>query len=163
MRLSRRDFAKAMGLAGAGLVATSASGGEPRKLKPESAVRVKAYRDKALGCFMGAAIADAMGGPVECQHYRRIAKEYPDFESNEAKTRLGGFMPQEEQPETFSRRRGIPANHTAFRLCQTPLRELLERFRQEYGCQSISRAVPHPRMRKADTTAAKKIDGIRLL
>ncbi|MHC4521703.1 MAG: ADP-ribosylglycohydrolase family protein [Planctomycetota bacterium] len=29
---------------------------------------------------MGAAIADAMGGPVECQHYQRIAREYPDFQ-----------------------------------------------------------------------------------
>jgi ADP-ribosylglycohydrolase len=29
---------------------------------------------------MGAAIADAMGGPVECQHYKRIAKEFPDFD-----------------------------------------------------------------------------------
>lgn len=89
MRLSRRDFAKAMGLAGAGLVATSASGGEPRKLKPESTARVKAYRDKALGCFMGAAIADAMGGPVECQHYKRIAKKYPEFED---------FLPYRKPP-----------------------------------------------------------------
>lgn len=32
------------------------------------------YMDKVIGCFMGAAIGDAMGGPVECQHYRRIAK-----------------------------------------------------------------------------------------
>ena len=29
---------------------------------------------------MGAAIADAMGGPVECQHYKRIAKMFPDFQ-----------------------------------------------------------------------------------
>jgi ADP-ribosylglycohydrolase len=32
------------------------------------------YYAKAMGCFMGAAIGDAMGGPIECQHYRRIQK-----------------------------------------------------------------------------------------
>lgn len=37
------------------------------------------FVDKVTGCFLGAAIGDAMGGPVECQHYRRIAKVYPDF------------------------------------------------------------------------------------
>ena len=41
---------------------------------------INSYRDKVIGCFMGAAIADAMGGPVECQHYKRIANEFPDFE-----------------------------------------------------------------------------------
>jgi len=46
----------------------------------ESQAKVKLYRNKALGCFMGAAIADAMGGPVEGQHYKRIAKLYPDFQ-----------------------------------------------------------------------------------
>ena len=37
------------------------------------------YLDKVIGCYMGAAIGDAMGGPVECQHYLRIAKVFPDF------------------------------------------------------------------------------------
>ena len=31
--------------------------------------------DKMLGAWMGAAIGDAMGGPVECQHYRRIMRK----------------------------------------------------------------------------------------
>src|SRR4030042_2931065 len=35
--------------------------------------------DRALGCFMGAAIGDSMGGPVECQHYLRIRKYAGDF------------------------------------------------------------------------------------
>lgn len=39
----------------------------------------KTYKDKAMGCWLGAAIADAMGGPVECQHFKRIATKYPDF------------------------------------------------------------------------------------
>ena len=47
------------------------------------------YFDKAMGCFMGAAIADAMGGPVECQHHKRIAREFPDFED---------FLPYRKPP-----------------------------------------------------------------
>jgi ADP-ribosylglycohydrolase len=48
-----------------------------------------AFRQKVLGCFMGAAIGDAMGGPVECQHYRRIADVFPDFD---------GFLPYRKPP-----------------------------------------------------------------
>ena len=33
-------------------------------------------KDKVLGSFIGAAIGDAMGGPVECQHAARIKKYY---------------------------------------------------------------------------------------
>ena len=32
--------------------------------------------NKALGAYIGAAIGDAMGGPVECQHAARITKHY---------------------------------------------------------------------------------------
>lgn len=32
------------------------------------------FYSKAMGCFMGAAIGDAMGGPIEAQHYKRIEK-----------------------------------------------------------------------------------------
>lgn len=38
------------------------------------------YRSKALGCFMGAAIADAMGGPVETHHYKWIENHFPGFQ-----------------------------------------------------------------------------------
>lgn len=31
-------------------------------------------RDKCMGAYIGAAIGDAMGGPVECNHYARIKK-----------------------------------------------------------------------------------------
>jgi ADP-ribosylglycohydrolase len=41
------------------------------------------FASKAMGCFMGAAIADAMGGAVECQHYKRIAKYFPDFQEHQ--------------------------------------------------------------------------------
>ena len=37
------------------------------------------FINKALGCFMGAAIGDSMGGAVECQHYKRIRKYAGDF------------------------------------------------------------------------------------
>lgn len=75
---SRRSFLQFSAMAVGAAVAGSGFGkcwgalGDDRK--------VAIYRDKAMGCFMGAAIADAMGGPVECQHYKRIAKMYPDFE-----------------------------------------------------------------------------------
>jgi len=37
---------------------------------------VKIDRNRALGAYFGAAIADAMGGPVEGQHAARISKYY---------------------------------------------------------------------------------------
>lgn len=71
-QISRRNFIQLTGIAIAG---TSLAGcgmfGKQNKLK--------IYESRAMGCFMGAAIADAMGGPVECQHYKRIAKFFPDF------------------------------------------------------------------------------------
>ena len=76
---SRRGFIKASALTAmtTGLWSFHALGSG----KPE-AEKLQAYRSKAMGCFMGAAIADAMGGPVECQHYERIAKYFPDFQDH---------------------------------------------------------------------------------
>ena len=34
--------------------------------------------DRKKGAFWGAAIGDAMGGPVECSHFRRIQKQFPN-------------------------------------------------------------------------------------
>jgi ADP-ribosylglycohydrolase len=51
--------------------------------------KISNFSDRAIGCFMGAAIGDAMGGPVECQHYKRIAREFPDFDS---------FLPYQKPP-----------------------------------------------------------------
>jgi ADP-ribosylglycohydrolase len=39
----------------------------------------EAFLERVLGCFMGAAIGDSLGGAVECQHYRRIRKYVGDF------------------------------------------------------------------------------------
>ena len=33
-----------------------------------------AFRDRAIGAYIGAAIGDAMGGPVECNHAARIKR-----------------------------------------------------------------------------------------
>jgi ADP-ribosylglycohydrolase len=46
-------------------------------------------RNKALGAYFGAAIADAMGGPVECQHAARIRKHYG---------RITGFLAYAKPP-----------------------------------------------------------------
>ena len=63
-----------------------------------------AFLDKTLGCFMGAAIGDAMGGPVECQHYKRIAKVFPDF---------ADFLPYRKPP-------GLIDIHPGYALDDTP-------------------------------------------
>ena len=66
-RPSRRTMLKLMGGAAVGAAL------EPLSAFADDA-SLATYRCKAMGCFMGAAIADAMGGPVECQHYKRIAR-----------------------------------------------------------------------------------------
>ena len=81
---TRRQFVKATVVTTAGLAARGHAGTGSQRAR-----RIKVYRDKAMGCFMGAAIADAMGGPVECQHYRRIAAEFGDFD---------GFLPYRKPP-----------------------------------------------------------------
>lgn len=74
---SRRGFLKAAGF-------TTALAAIPQGLLAEKtgSAAHKRFRSKTLGCFMGAAIADAMGGPVECQHYMRIARNFPDFQNH---------------------------------------------------------------------------------
>ena len=47
-------------------------------------------RDKALGAYIGAAIGDAMGGPVEGQHAARITKYYG---------RIDGLLPYGNPPD----------------------------------------------------------------
>ncbi len=46
-------------------------------------------RDKAFGAYIGAAIADAMGGPVECQHAGRIKRVYG---------KIKGLLPYQRPP-----------------------------------------------------------------
>lgn len=48
---------------------------------------MKSYKDKAMGSYIGAAIGDAMGGPVESSHYKRIKKHVGKVE---------GLLPYEE-------------------------------------------------------------------
>ncbi|MHC4742042.1 MAG: ADP-ribosylglycohydrolase family protein [Planctomycetota bacterium] len=56
-----------------------------------------------MGCWMGAAIADAMGGPVECQHYKRIRKYYGDFQ---------GFLPYRKPPGLINLNPGYALHET---------------------------------------------------
>jgi ADP-ribosylglycohydrolase len=37
------------------------------------------HHDRVLGCYLGAAIGDAMGGPVECMHAARIKRVYGEI------------------------------------------------------------------------------------
>lgn len=46
-------------------------------------------RDRGLGAYIGAAIGDAMGGPVECQHSARIKRIYGE---------ITGFLPYRKPP-----------------------------------------------------------------
>jgi len=70
--ISRRQFVQITGTAVAGVSLAGCNLSSEEK-------KFEIYRSRAMGCFMGAAIADAMGGPVECQHYKRIARYFPDF------------------------------------------------------------------------------------
>lgn len=47
--------------------------------------------DRALGAYIGAAIGDAMGGPVECSHFRRIERLVGE---------ISGFLPY-QKPYSF--------------------------------------------------------------
>lgn len=86
-RLSRRSFLKSS--CAAALLGCYGAKPSHAALTSRDDPKFNTYRDKAMGCFLGAAIADAMGGPVECQHYKRIAKEFPDFDD---------FLPYRKPP-----------------------------------------------------------------
>jgi ADP-ribosylglycohydrolase len=77
-KIRRRSFIKSGALSLSGLMLPGAI---MTFCKEGSSVKdfEKRLKDKALGCFMGAAIGDSMGGPVECQHYLRIRKYAGDF------------------------------------------------------------------------------------
>ena len=76
--MQRRTFLKSGVLSLSGIIL---SGSVLTMCKERSSTKDYKCRllDRALGCFMGAAIGDSMGGPVECQHYLRIRKYAGDF------------------------------------------------------------------------------------
>lgn len=77
-RMDRRSFVKSGALSLGGLALSGKLlANWDNCIKDRDSKRV--FRDKALGCFMGAAIGDSLGGPVECQHYLRIRKYAGDF------------------------------------------------------------------------------------
>lgn len=63
---TRRNFLKSVSLGIPGIYMMS--------MLPGCASTDEKFYSKAMGCFMGAAIGDAMGGPIEAQHYKRIQK-----------------------------------------------------------------------------------------
>ena len=69
-------FERSMSASGLLLIGNFLTNCKGRSLSKEDK---KTFTDKALGCFMGSAIGDSMGGPVECQHYLRIRKYAGDF------------------------------------------------------------------------------------
>jgi ADP-ribosylglycohydrolase len=76
---SRRQFLKA---SAATVLGCAINGAPVLAAEPIDPEKLAIYRSKTMGCFMGAPIADAMGGPVECQHYKRIARYFPDFQDH---------------------------------------------------------------------------------
>lgn len=88
---SRRGFLKTTAITALGATLTPSSLFASLAIDPDA---LKIYRSKAMGCFMGAAIADAMGGPTEGQHYLRIAKEFPDFQDPIPHNSQGTFLGQ---------------------------------------------------------------------
>lgn len=57
--------------------------------RPRARKRWLPHRDRCLGAYIGAAIGDAMGGPVECQHAARIRKQYGE---------ITGLLPYRKPP-----------------------------------------------------------------
>ncbi len=45
--------------------------------------KVPSFEDRILGSLIGSAVGDALGAPCECMHYKRILKEYGDFQTFE--------------------------------------------------------------------------------
>ncbi len=88
---SRRRFLKTTALTTLGATLTPSGLFALGAIDPDA---LKIYHTKAMGCFMGAAIADAMGGPTEGQHYLRIAKEFPDFQDHIPHNTSGSFIGQ---------------------------------------------------------------------
>jgi len=78
--------------------------------------KLAVYRSKAMGCFMGAAIADAMGGPVECQHYQRIAEHFPDFQDHIRYDTPGAFLKTGRPSYALEPTAGTTTDDTAIRM-----------------------------------------------
>jgi ADP-ribosylglycohydrolase len=81
-RPCRRRFLASMG----GIALSSTACQQPG---PDPLPAPGVSKDRALGAFLGAAIADAIGGPVECQHAARIRKHYGE---------ITGLLPYRKPP-----------------------------------------------------------------
>ena len=61
-------------------------------ITPEQAAAPERNYDRSMGAFLGAAIADAIGGPPECQHAARIKKLFGE---------ITGFVEYKKPPSLF--------------------------------------------------------------
>ena len=102
-RLTRRDFSTiALGAAGSALVAWGGGAAAEQAEAPEAAAPERNY-DRCMGAFLGAAIADAIGGPPECQHAARIKKLYGE---------ITGFVEYKKPPGLFPLKPGYALHAT---------------------------------------------------
>ncbi len=82
-------------------------------------------RDRGLGAYIGAAIGDAMGGPVECQHYARIKRVYG---------RITKFLPYKSPPNVMVPHQGYALHEDAGSITDdTYIRADLTRFYLDTG------------------------------
>ncbi len=94
---------KRMGLATASAAVASLGDVLAAPLAGKGTPEFEFYRDRAMGCWLGAAIGDAMGGPVECQHYKRIERYYGEFTD---------FLPYKKPPGLLDLRPGYALHAT---------------------------------------------------
>lgn len=100
---SRREFLRRSAFAAASVAVPALSNVSATSITDKNTAEFKFYRDRAMGCWLGAAIGDAMGGPVECQHYRRTEKYYGDFQ---------GFLSYKKPPGLIDLRPGYALHPT---------------------------------------------------
>jgi len=107
--ISRRKF---LGITGTAVVGIGLTG--CNFFSNETQLNI--YKSKAMGCFMGAAIADAMGGPVECKHYKYIAENFTDFQDLIRYDVPGNFLKIGNPAYALEATAGTTTDDTAIRM-----------------------------------------------
>lgn len=100
---SRRELIKLGAFTATSVALTGIRNALAASIADKKTSEFKFYRDRAMGCWLGAAIGDAMGGPVECQHYKRIEEYYGDFKD---------FLPYRKPPGLIDLKPGYALHAT---------------------------------------------------